>query len=148
MPMEPFDELHRVIALSEMRVCEAPHLLERALPTKYFLREWYCTEPDCDCRRVLVQFLGDAPDAGIAASINFGWEKPSYYKTWSSFPDLWQEMAGATLEPFAEQGPDAELFLLIFQTKIMSDPEIVAAFRRHYQLVKDNLKPPSRAEGA
>jgi hypothetical protein len=147
MPLKPFDVLYPEIARRETHVCEAPKLLEWALPTKYFLREFYCTEEGCDCRRVLVRFLADSPRAEVAASVNFGWGKPAYYKKWSRLPDLWREMAGATLEPFAEQGPEAEMFLLIFE-KIVQDPELVAAFRRHYALVKESLTPPPPVEWA
>jgi hypothetical protein len=121
--------------MTEVRVCETPGLASLGLPTKYFLREFYCTETGCDCRRVLVQFLPDDKSGQVAASINYGWEKAKFYKKWSHDPELWREMAGATLEPFAEQGPHADTFLLIFN-KIIADHAIVADFRRHYKLVK------------
>ncbi len=123
-------------------MCEAPGLASLGLPTKYFLREWYCTESGCDCRRVLVQFMADAPGAPTAASINYGWEKVGFYKKWSHFPDLWREMAGATLERWANQGPHADRFLLVFK-KLIEDRTLVAAFRRHYKLVKEITNVPS-----
>ncbi len=142
MPLEPFDVICHDTALAEMRVCEAPGLASLDLPTKYFLREWYCTESGCDCRRVLVQFMPDAAMAPIGASINYGWEKAKFYKKWSHVPGLWREMAGATLERWAEQGPHADKFLLIFK-KIIEDHNIVATFRRHYRLVKDITDAPA-----
>jgi predicted aminopeptidase len=147
MPLEPFDLICHDISLAEMRVCEAPGLASLGLPIKYFLREFYCTESDCDCRRVLVQFMPDDNLAQVAASINYGWGKAKFYKKWSHDPELWREMAGATLEAFAEQGPHADKFLLIFN-KIIADHAIVAAFRRHYKLVKEitDVPPASRRE--
>ncbi len=59
-------------AMAEMRVCETPGLASLRLPTRYFLREWYCTESGCDCRRMLVQFMPDDSGGQIAASINYG----------------------------------------------------------------------------
>ena len=108
MPLEPFDQLYPEIARLEMRVCESPGLAELNLHKAYLLREFYCTEPDCDCRRVVVQFVPQDGPLQVAASINFGWERAKYYRKWSSDPELWREMSGATLERFAEQGPKRE----------------------------------------
>ncbi|MBU6402286.1 MAG: hypothetical protein KGS61_18360 [Verrucomicrobia bacterium] len=139
MPLEPFDQICPAIACAELRVCTVP-IPELGVPTgDYFLREFYCTEPGCDCRRVLIQFLPKDGPAQPAATINFGWEKAKYYRKWSSDPDLWREMAGATLERFAEQGPHKANFLVIFK-HIIQDRTLVAAFRRHYRLVKDLIE--------
>jgi hypothetical protein len=140
MPLEPFDQLCPEIAGAETRICEAPGLLKLGLPRDYFLREFYCTESGCDCRRVLVQFLATEGAPGVAASINFGWEKAKYYRKWGSDPELWREMAGASLERFAEQGPHARRFLPVFN-EIIQDRTLVAAFRRHYAQVKASLEP-------
>ncbi len=142
MPLEPFDLICHDTAMAELRVCEAPGFAALGLPTEYFLREYYCTDAGCDCRRVLVQFMPVDKSAQNAASINYGWEKAKFYKKWSSDPDLWREMAGATLEPFADQGPHADKFLLLFE-KIIEDRRIVASFRRHYTLVKEITDPPA-----
>jgi hypothetical protein len=140
MPLEPLDQICPDIARAEMRICDSPGLAKLGLCDTYFLREFYCTEQDCDCRRVLVQFLARDGPYHVAASVNFGWEKAKYYRKWSRDPELWREMAGATLEPFAEQGPKAELFLNVFN-HIIDDRTLVASFRRHYALVKAGLEP-------
>jgi hypothetical protein len=44
-------------------------------------------------------------------------------------------------KPFAEQGPHAGTFLLIFK-KIVEHHAIVAAFRSHYKLVKETTDVP------
>ncbi len=140
MPLEPFDQVCPEIASSETRICVIPEH-PGVPPGKYLLREFYCTEPGCDCRRVLVQFLPLDGEGLVAASINFGWEKAKFYRKWSRDPVLWREMAGATLEPFAEQGPRDREFLVIFK-QIARDHALVAAFRRHYRLVKETIEPP------
>ncbi len=141
MPLQPFDQICPEIGSKEMRLCTVPTTKLGVPAGEYFLREFYCTEPDCDCRRVLVQFLAVHGNGEAAASINFGWEKAQYYKKWSRVPDLWREMAGATLEPFVEQGPHGDLFLAIFKN-LVKNPALVAVFRRHYLLVKQSLEPP------
>ena len=147
MPLKPFDLICHDIAMAETRLCKAPGFASLGLPTEYFLREFYCTESGCDCRRVLVQFMPDGQLPQVAASINYGWEKAKFYKKWCCDPELGREMAGATLEPFAEQGPHADKFLLIFQ-ELAKDHALVAVFRRHYQLVKKatDVPPPPRGK--
>ena len=146
MPLEAFDQICHNIARAEARVCSVPGLASFGLPTKYFLREFYCTESGCDCRRVLVQFVPTAKPPRVAATINYGWEKPKFYKKWSLDPEMWREMAGASLESFGEQGPHADKFLLIFK-KLVEDPALVAVFRRHYRLVKEITDVPHAPRG-
>ena len=140
MPLEPFDQIFPEIARAEMRMCEVPGPGLGVPGGKYILREFYCTEEACDCRRVLVQFMPMEGRGEVAASINYGWEKAQFYRKWSNDPDLWREMAGATLEPFMEQGPVAKRFLPIFK-HVIRDHSLVAAFRKHYRLVKEKTDP-------
>jgi hypothetical protein len=138
MPLEPFDVICHDVALAEMRVCEVPGPPAPGPRGKYFLREFYCTERGCDCRRVMVQFIEDAKPSRVGASINYGWETAWFYTAWVRDAEVGREMAGATLEPFAEQGPHAEGFLKVFD-HIIKDPQVVAAFRRYYALVKKTI---------
>ena len=142
MPLEPFDRICPDIARAELHVCDAKEPGLGVPLDSYFLREFYCTESGCDCRRVLVQMMPMHGPAHVAASINYGWEKAKYYRKWSRDPELWREMAGATLEPFAEQGPHAKRFLEIFK-RIVQDHALVTAFRRHYRLAKETLESPA-----
>ena len=132
--------------MAEARLCGVPGLASFGLPVEYFLREFYCTESGCDCRRVLVQFIPNAQSSQVTAIINYGWEKPKFYRKWSLDPEMWREMAGATLESFAKQGPHADKFLLIFK-KLVEDPALVAVFRRHYRLVKEITDVPHAPRG-
>ena len=67
----------------------------------YGFLEFYCDEMDCDCRRALLQVI--RPDTGekVWATINFGWETPEYYRTWSHGAGMASEMASASIEPLA-----------------------------------------------
>lgn len=138
MPMEAFDQICPDIARAELRVCEVKEPGLGVPMDSYVLREFYCTDSGCDCRRVLVQMMPLNGPAQVAVSVNYGWEKAKYYRKWSRDPELWREMAGATLEPFAEQGPHARQFLKVFQ-RIIQDRALVAAFRRHYRLTKEKV---------
>ena len=137
MPLEPFDLICPDLAGREQPSLVVSTPTFGVPPGRYVLREFYCTELKCDCRRVLAQFFrsenGLQPQ--ILAAINFGWEKPRYYRKWSRDPDLWREMSGATLEAFSAQGPDAKGFLALFKDSA-KNPGFVANFQRHYALVK------------
>jgi hypothetical protein len=140
MPLEAFDQICPDIAGPERMECVVSTPDYRVPMGRYVLREFYCTELNCDCRRVLVQFFlsenGISPQ--ILASVNYGWEPPAYYRKWSKVPGLWREMARPTLEAFSEQGPDAEAFLALFKNAA-KQPQFANGFRRHYALVKDML---------
>ncbi len=141
--LEPFGLICHHMALAEARLVEVPTTSTLAPKGRYFLWEYYCTDPRCDCRRVGVQFIEDAEPSRVMATIHYGWEKAGFYKKWSRSrdPSLWREMAGASLEPLGEQGPHAEGFLKIFD-HIIKDRQLVAAFRRHYALVKQTIAKP------
>src|SRR5258708_3747233 len=112
MELESFFYICPEESRAEMRVCKIPDKLGVS-PREYLLREYYCNEADCDCRRVAVQIVSDEAHSGaVMASISYGWEKALYYKKWSrGETDLWRKIAGADLEPGSEQGPYARRFL-------------------------------------
>jgi hypothetical protein len=103
------------------------------------MRQFYCTEADCDCRRVLIQIfllnkLTKVNLQKVAASITYGWEHPSYYKLWRRVPGNWRKMSGASLEPISPQGPNAKQFLQVFNDTL--DDVLKAKFIYHYAMVK------------
>ena len=68
------------LAIEETRcVTTSPAMKERGrvvLPADdYALDEWYCVDPDCDCRRVLFNILA-GPAQTHVATISHGFEPP------------------------------------------------------------------------
>src|SRR5512142_1112519 len=54
---------------------------EAALPAdEYVYLEFYCDDLTCDCRRVLLQVISKAQPDKVFASINYGWDKESFYR--------------------------------------------------------------------
>jgi len=87
--MEAFDHIVPEIARAEMRLPDVPEGAG-VPPGRYLIREYYCTESECDCRRVVVTLTPfDEKGAPVAASLNFGWERQKFYKKWSRVPDAW-----------------------------------------------------------
>ncbi len=138
---EPFDVICPDIALLEQLVELYRFRSVFGIPAWPLraAREFYCTEPVVIVMRSVQFFRSDNElEPQVLASVNFGWERPRFYRKWSSDPELWREMAGPTLERFSEQGPDAESFLALFKDSA-KQPAFVDGFRRHYALVKDML---------
>jgi hypothetical protein len=72
--MQAFDTVFGELATKESRAWIVRD--ERNLPPgTYVLRELYCTELDCDCRRVLVQVTHPESHT-LAATINYAFESP------------------------------------------------------------------------
>jgi hypothetical protein len=53
---------------------------------EYGFIEFYCNEPQCDCRRVLVVVLRPETGWKFWAAINYGWESLEFYQKWAGAP--------------------------------------------------------------
>ena len=66
--------------------------------------EFYCDEPHCDCRRVMVVVLRPETGWKFWAAINYGWESVEFCRRWAGTPPSddspWQ---GPVLDPLTEQ---------------------------------------------
>ena len=138
MPIEAFDRMFPAIAKAEAMMVVVPEESD-VPPGNYWLRECYCTAAPCDCRRVILHIIPlTIPPPTVVATVSFGWEEPEYYKdlyTYETAPF----MAGVNLPHSVAQGPLASSFLIIFK-QIIPDQKLVAAFKRHYRLVKEKVK--------
>jgi hypothetical protein len=141
--MTPFHSRFLDIAARETRSFHvlAPGL---GLPTgEYALMEWFCEDPSCECRRVLVQVVPAGHPERALATINFGWELVEFYTRWMHGDEqAGQEIAGGSLDPLHPQSEHAEKLLDIFRDIVASDPEYVARLARHYDLFKSTQRPP------
>lgn len=88
----------------------------------YALMEAYCTDPACDCRRVMLNVLGQRQGPTALAYVSFGFDRDA-------------EMAGPYLDPLNPRSPYADiLFPLVVQ--ILADPAYVARLESHYRQIK------------
>lgn len=97
--------------------------------------EFYCPEVGCDCRRVVISVVAE-PGDNVVATLNYGWERASFYRRWSPGDPLAAQMAGVFLEPSGRQSKHAEFFLRFFCDFVLPDPRFKARLRRHYRLFK------------
>jgi hypothetical protein len=107
---------------------------------EYGFIEFYCDEPGCDCRRVVINVM--KPETGWGRSwaiINYGWESADFYRKWSHFECDPAEMRGPILDPFNPQSKYAEILLQLFRD-ILESPGYVERLKRHYQMFRGTVQ--------
>jgi hypothetical protein len=135
--MMPFDTVFPDLAKNEVRVV---HIVDRhELPKgAYLLREFYCNEPECDCRRVLLQVYW-AEGEIVAATINYAFEpsKPPF----DDEPQLF-------LDPLNPQTDMSEVLFDIFEEMIATDRPYHDRLVRHYEMWKRVVDDPEHPDHA
>ncbi len=125
------------LARQETRVVKLPSP-QGGLPRGSFgFLELYCEEPDCDCRRVILQVRTEEEPGTLLATINYGWESVAFYQKWlgGSRKEA-REIKEASLDPLNPQSQYASALLRLFQTVVLQDKAYVNRLKRHYQMFK------------
>jgi len=107
---------------------------------EYAFLEFYCEDLECDCRRVFFQVIARHRQDQVLASINYGWEKESFYRKrmpWD--PDAPQQIVRGSLDPINTQSEHAEELLELFQQRVLDEPYRLR-LRRHHQLFRDEVR--------
>lgn len=97
---------------------------------EYALVESYCVDPQCDCRRVMLNVLGRQQGNRYLASISFGFDRD-------------QELAGPFLDPLNPQSRYATVLLNMVERLVLTDPAYVARLESHYHQVKQAVADPT-----
>lgn len=100
---------------------------------EYALLEAYCADPQCHCRRVMLNVVGRRQGPDFLASIGYAFDRDD------DFP-------GPALDPLNRQGRYAAA-LLDLVAQVLADPAYVARLEAHYRQVKeaaDNPRQPVR----
>jgi hypothetical protein len=107
---------------------------------EYAFVEFYCEDLECDCRRVFLQVIARHCQDKVLASINYGWEKESFYgKRMPYDPDAPRQIVRGSLDPMNEQSEHAEELLELFQQRVLDEPYRLR-LRRHHRLFRDELQ--------
>jgi hypothetical protein len=125
----PFFVVEPEIAARETRVV---NLLvpDAGLPAgSYGQFEFFCPDPACNCRRVMLEVVEEKDTDHFLAAISYGFDREG-------------EEAGPLLDPLNPQSEYAEELLRLVQDVILSDPDYVARLERHYHLVKQAASNP------
>lgn len=135
MPMVPFFTKFTRQAVEETRSVTVSRYRDLP-PGAYGFLEFYCDEPDCDCRRVILRVVKKDAGEKIWATITFGWELPEFYRRWlpDSPPGL--EQSGASLELMGTQSTHAPGLLALFKEMVRGDAAYVERLKQHYAQLK------------
>ncbi len=135
MAMSPFHILFPDIAERECRTIAL--LNHESLPPHTFLfMELYCSAPNCDCRRVMLNVI-DTDIKKHVATINHGFEPPE-----PRFKDEKQTF----LDPLNPQSPMSKALLDAFLDMISMDNDYRERLLRHYAMWKEVIDDPSHPD--
>lgn len=143
--MQPpqFDSFHKYfpdIAQRETRVI-CVNKQSGALSGSYGLLEMYCTDPDCDCRRVMFSVISER-EKDVEAVINFGWESKEFYEKWLREKDesIIKELKGPNLNSLSHQSKYAPELLKLVSTVALCDKGYIDRLKRHYKMFKEKMR--------
>jgi hypothetical protein len=138
MPMIPFIERFPELGAQETRYIVASG--KENLPDgEYAFVEFYCDEPGCDCRRVLIDVLrSDTGWKKIWATINYGWESREFYRKWASYVDDREDFKGPVLDMLNPQSQYSEVLLDLFRV-VLGSPGYVERLRKHYAMFRESI---------
>jgi hypothetical protein len=115
-------------------------------PDAYSLIELYCSEVDCDCRRVMLSVVSDS-DHRHHLTINFGWEPRSFYEEWMGDNDklFIDDLKGPCRNMLGPDSPLADGILEMVMNTALKDEKYVERLGRHYKMFKDKINSQSKA---
>jgi hypothetical protein len=125
----PFHRVEPDLAAKEIRTARLFEPREGIPTGTYGLVESYCPDPDCDCRRVMINVIEEQHPQRYLASIGYGFDREA-------------EDAGPYLDTLNAQCPYAEALLRLVQDVGLGDASYLARLERHYALVKRAAKDP------
>ncbi len=103
---------------------------------EYALIESYCSDPNCDCRRVFFNVYSPQRREMLAV-IAYGWESREYYRKWFGKNEAWilDELKGPSLNTLSHQSELAPALLQKIEW-VLQDGQYVARLRKHYRMFK------------
>lgn len=125
----PFYAVDPDLAIKETRVITLLQPQRGIPPGAYGLVEFYCPDPTCDCRRVMLNVSAEQHPEPFLASISYAFDRDA--------PD-----AGPFLDPLNEQSPYAFALLELVNELVLSDVHYLARLERHYHLMKSAAADP------
>ena len=124
---EVIGEAHQVRTVG---ITQSPQLPDG----EYSFIDTYCTDPECDCRKTMIQVMHEGR---LVSIINYGWESAAFYRSWmgsSSEDNPMPEMNGASIDITSPNLVSTRGVLALFNALL--DDIWIAKFKRHYGKVK------------
>jgi hypothetical protein len=112
----------------------------------FVFTEFFCTDPKCDCQRVLVKvFRAESEDARAeeVATISYCWN-PDSDDIWSAINS---ETSNPFLDPFHRQASYASELLDFWTTMIERDKVYALRVQRHYNEIRAEIGQTTERRG-
>jgi len=126
MHLEPFGSRFPELAFDECRfiIVQKPAggVKESVPAAMYGLIEFYCSDRNCDCRRVTLQ-VAAMPAPQPLVTISYGFDRDD-------------AMAGPFIDPLHRCCSYGNELLALVEEQALADPEYVARLERHYYQMK------------
>jgi hypothetical protein len=139
MSMMPFQVLFPELAARECRTLTPMNRDDLPAHT-YLLMELYCVEPNCDCRRVMLNVV-DAQTGQHTATINHAFEPPA-----TDAPDA--DLGQTFLDPLNPQSPLSKALLPLVSDMLRMDTTFRVRLERHYTMWKQVVDDPAHPRHA
>ena len=113
-----------------VKIAQSPELPDG----QYSFIDCYCIEPECDCRKTMIQVTHNGR---LVSIINYGWESPEFYKNWMGSDDEFHsmpEMYGASIDITSPDLVNPIGMLALFNALL--NEKWIANFKRYYSTVK------------
>lgn len=105
-------------------------------PVLFKLFEFYCPDTDCDCQKVLINFVEVTDQKSfVHATVSYGWESVPFYEEWGARKKEALQIKRGYLEPSSPQLEYARDLLDAFRLRVQ-DPEFLQMLKFHYTMFK------------
>lgn len=132
-----FDAFEPELAVKETRSVKVLNPDDDLPVDDYGFIEFYCADPTCDCRRVVLQVWSEKNPGKALATIGYGWEDLAFYTKWMhGDAETAKEIKGPDLELMQPQSELAPKLLALFKGTVMQDTHYLKRLETHYQLAK------------
>jgi len=108
----------------------------------YIFTEYFCTDSNCDCQRVLVKVfraLSEHSRPEEVATISYTWDEG----TDGLWAEVASEMPNPFLDPFHRQVRYAQDLVDFWEAMVDRDPAYKARLQRHYHELRAAFRGPS-----
>ena len=120
----PFFEIEPELAERETRTITVLKAQDDLPEGTYGLIESYCPDPNCDCRRVMLNIACEEQlERGYLATVSYAFDRDD-------------DMAGPFLDPLNPQSEYSEALLQLVTDVVLNDQRTIERLEEHYHLVK------------
>jgi hypothetical protein len=111
----------------------------------YAFLEHFCVDPECDCRRVLLQVISQKKPGRILATIAYGWEAAAFYADRSGVSlEEAESFTEPELDPMNPQSEYSEGLLSLFEEVLMKDRAYLERLKTHYWMFREKIQRETR----